>query len=185
MGVVNNKPKMGFLKILQGTFRQEVPAGTPGSQSRTNKEDRIVNEMIWTELEGKITSVDLKEHEEYGYQLCINVSDGKEAFQLQLPLSSNHADTFLNKSANIDFKKPVTFSPYQFTPKGEEKEKRGMTIKQDGVKVESAWTKENPGEVPELEKKKVKGKDVWDNSKRIDFYVERVIPALQSELQEG
>lgn len=182
MGVTNNKPNIGFLKILQGTFRQEVSAGTDGSVSRTNKENRIVHEMVYTDLEGTITKVDLREHEEYGHQLCVDVTDGKETFQLQLPLSSNHADVFLNKSANIDFKKPVCFSPYQFTPKGEEKEKRGMVIKQNGEKVESLWTKENPGDVPELEKKKVKGKDVWDNSKRIDFYVETVIPAIQAEL---
>lgn len=185
MGVTNNKPNIGFLKIIGGTFRQQVPENTPGSKSRTNKENRVVHEMEYTDLEGIITKVELREHEEFGQQLCIDVSDEKSVYQMQLPLSSSHADVFLNKSENIDFKKPVHFAPYQFTPKGEEKEKRGMVIKQNGEKVESKWTKENPGEIPELEKKKVKGKEIWDNSKRIDFYVETVIPAIQAELQEA
>lgn len=185
MGVTNNKPNVGFLKIFGGTFRQKVNINTPGSENRTNKEGNVVSEMVYTDLEGTITKVDVDSHEEYGYSLLIDVSDEKEIFQLQLPLSSNHADNFLNKAANIDFKKPVTFSPYQFIPKGEEKEKRGMVIKQDGKKIENHWTKENPGDLPDLEKKKVKGKEVWDNSKRIDFYVETVIPSLQAELQEA
>lgn len=182
MGVKNNRPKVGYLKIVEGSFRQEVDPGTAGSSMRENVNKRIVHEMVYDTLEGTITAVEVKEHEEYGYQLAIHVSDEKEVFKLEFPLASNHADNFLNKSGNIDFSKPVEIKPYDFIPKGEEKRKRGLVILQKGEKVENCWTKENPGKVPELEKKKVKGKEVWDNSSRITFYISDVIPEIQSQL---
>ncbi len=63
--------------------------------------------------------------------------------------------------------------PWQMTAKDTGKEISGVTIYEDDgdgwVKIPSAYTKEDPNGLPEMTKKRVKGKDVWDDSDMMDF----------------
>lgn len=58
-----------------------------------------------------------------------------------------------------------------------------MFINQDGKGLKHYWTKDNPGSLPNLEKIKIKGKDTWDDTKRLE-YLENFIKDLFSAKSE-
>ena len=64
-----------------------------------------------------------------------------------------------------------------------DKQKQFSYIKQDGATVKSKYTKDEPNGMPPMEKKKLKGQEVWDDSDQLDFLDEMlkkdVLPQLR------
>ena len=54
-----------------------------------------------------------------------------------MPWDSSEAQSFAEKLKGIDISKEVNLSPYHFTPKDSTKVKRGITVTQDGNKIDS------------------------------------------------
>ncbi len=72
---------------------------------------------------------------------------------------------------NIDLEKPLTLLPYYIEKKDEPgKFSSVMVVNQDGVKVPSNYTKENPNGCPPLKEVTFKGQKAWDDTERSAFF---------------
>ena len=141
MGLEIIEDNKTYLTIVQGTLSQQVKEGTPNSEKRVyEKKDGSTGEkweLKFKSVSGVISKMEIKDSD-FGEQLIIVISDAGEFFQLQLPLTSNYFTDFGRKLPNIQLQYPVTISPYDFTTK-EGKKKTGMTISQEGVKLENYY----------------------------------------------
>jgi len=152
------KSKFGnkkFISVLaDGKFHQTVTEGTPGSIKREyedkqgGKHSKI--ELVFDEASGFISKISFNEND-YGKSLNIEL-DGDGIITLNI--ESNFADDFMKKLPNIDLKKKVTLAPYAFEDDNK-RNRRGITVYQDGNKIESAFwdseKKESKGDLPTVE----------------------------------
>lgn len=118
-------------------------------------------EKRYTEIGGVISKMSFRDGD-YGSQLVVEIVDGDEKpILLTLSTSSNYFEDFAKKIFNVKMDEFVLLQPYSFVDeKG--KSKKGITIKQNGIKIENYFydkdNKKNKNDYPESPKPK-KGKD--------------------------
>jgi hypothetical protein len=175
-----------YLKISDGKISVKVSEGAENAVKCTNKEGtKTWYERRYPSFTGKIVGV-RKRETDWGFDLCIDISDAGESYELQMPWSSGYSSGFFLAMPNIEFSDEVTFSPWMKIV--EDKKKTSLFIHNKGEK-ESAkwfWTKDNPGDLPPMKKIIVKGKEVWDDTERQKYfedYIEKRITPLFSTKQ--
>jgi hypothetical protein len=150
-----------YLTIVGGKISQRVPEGTDGAVARKLKngpnEGSEVYELQYGSVTGKITGGSV-ESGDYGDQVAIEISDGKESYVLKLPWNSKLRDAFVKRVPNIDVTEELEIICF---PDKQDKSPV-MLIKQKGGFVKFAYTKDNPNGLPAPSKKKVRGKEEWD-----------------------
>jgi hypothetical protein len=162
-----------YLSVMFGKVVQKVSKDTEGAIPRENKKGDTVYEKRYKTVSGHITGISTRTHEEFGTDVLIQMVDGDEAYQIQIPSASGYGRAFLRRMMNIDYNEPVTLSPYGWT-NDDGKEKWSMGIFQNDEKVEDFfWDSEKKKVInglPELKEVKVnKNKSVWDDSDMMDF----------------
>lgn len=167
---------MVYLSVANGRLVRQHKEATPDTVQRENKVGKLVHEEFFKELVGVITKIDTKEND-YGKQWQIVFSDGDDKYMVQMPYSGRYSSSFLKALPNVEQGKAVKFMPWEMQDKNNAAKKvTGVTMYQnDGngfVKVPSAYTKEDPNGLPEMTKKKIKGKDQWDDSEMMEFLEE-------------
>jgi hypothetical protein len=93
----------------------------------------------------------------------------------------------LSRLPNVNFQKSVQFRPYDFEGKDEHGGTRriiGINLFQNGEKIDPAWSKTSPGDLPQGKQVRVNGKDVWDFEAR-DNYLLNVFSELAEQLRTG
>lgn len=136
-------------------------------------------------LTGPVSKLNLDTSGDWGDNIEITINDVGDQYILQLKADSSFGRDFLRKLNNIDFTGDVCFEPWQmdaqswFDLTGRKLNgsyKSGLSIKngdENGEKVESYYTKENPNGLPELEQKKDrKGNITWDGTEQMDFLLD-------------
>jgi phosphoribosylamine-glycine ligase len=58
------------------------------------------------------------------------------------------------------------------------KNKSSLFINQNGASIKHAFTRENPNGMPDMEQVTVKGQQVWDDTKRIEFLYNMVATTI-------
>ena len=178
---VSNTETGGFkyLSFMAGKFVQRVPEGTKGAEPRELKKGpkigTTIHELKYDKLGGQIINVET-EQSEYGQQLHIyldvsTVEEPDSKIKLSLSLSSGPAKGFLSRLPVIDFLKDVELKGFYI----EKKEKPGkfgtyLVPYQDGQKLASFYTREEPKGLPQMVQIKVKGLLVWDDSDQLAFF---------------
>jgi hypothetical protein len=159
-----------YLSISDGRIAKRVQEGTDGAVKCNSKDGtKVWYEKRYPSVTGNIVDAFKRVSEQgYGDQLCIVLKDGDETFQVQMPWSSRYSSGFFLCMPNINPEKPVTLSPWAKEVDG--KKKTMLYIRQDKDNVEWAWTRENPGDMPEMKQMKVKGQIVWDDTERQEFF---------------
>ena len=175
-----------FLTIANGKIVRQSKTPVEGSVARINKLGREVHELFYDSLTGVIKDITTRESE-YGKSWIVKVnSDGKN-YQLEFNYSSGYATTFLKALPNVSFGNPVTLSPKLIIDG--DKKKSVLFISQDGKGLKHYFTKDNPNGLPDLKKIKIKGKESWDDSDRMEFlegYVkDNILPMIKSDLQDA
>ncbi len=167
-----------FLTIFEGKFTKKVEPGTQDAITRINKNSKEVWELHYNALEDVyIRDIERKEHEEYGLSFVITLeTDDGQSFGLQLPYSGRTTTGLMFRLPNLDISKPVTLIPSRFKEviNGVEKSKTYLTVHQFGEKVAPYWTKDNQGDLPQMEQVMRKGKMEWDDTKQIQ-YIEQML----------
>ena len=140
----NNTDKTFLTILADGKFHQEVEVGTEGAITRTYEDKEGVEqsktELVHDSVKGIITAVEFHDGV-FGKNLNITIdNDGI----ISMGTASNFGEDMMKKLPAIDFTKEVTITPYAFIPKGEENSKKGVTVYQGGVKVQSHYSKEFP-----------------------------------------
>lgn len=189
MGLEKNEGRKIFLNISDGkivrTYQNPIEGTTV---TRTNKNDKVVHEEKFSAITGLITGIKSKETP-FGMVWEITVQDGDEEFVLSFNYSSRYTNHFFRALPNADISAPITINPWSMKDKTDPSKKAiGLTLYQhvDGQekrqKVEFAFTKEEPGDMPDLEQRKVKEKGVtkvkWDDSNQLEFF-EKMVKGLR------
>lgn len=154
-----------FLSISNGKLVRSYKEKVEGSVSRINKAGREVHEMFYDSLEGIIKSVDTKDGD-YGKFLVVNVESNGVNYQLEMNYSSGYSASFLKTIPNVRLSDRVTITP-KLTIEGDKK-KSVIFLNQNGG-LKWFFTKDNPNGMPDLTKVKIKGKETWDDSDRMEF----------------
>jgi len=131
----NNKV---FLKIIEGSLRQSVPAGTPDAVVRewqAGGDSGMVNELVFKSVIGKIQKVDIYDGEKDGRKFTtLNITlDENEANKVPVvgtSINTKYAQDLMKKLPSVDFDEEVRIRPFSFIPDGEDKAITGVEITQ-------------------------------------------------------
>lgn len=186
MGLQNSQSdSVIFLQIANGKIVRQVKSPVEGSVQRINKLGREVHELFYDSLTGYIKNVTTRESD-YGKSWVVKLQSDGKYYQLEFNYSGGYATTFLKALPNVQFGDVVTLSPRLIIDG--DKKKSVLFISQQGKGLKHYFTKDNPNGMPDLKKIKIKGKESWDDSDRMEFleqYVkDNIIPMLKPQLQD-
>lgn len=124
-----------------------------------------------------ITGARLKDPPEgksdWGKQVELSLIAGGQKAILNIKFDSSYGRGFMFPLPNVDLSLPVEIEPYAYTSK-DGKDKRGLSIIQDGQKIDWAYgTKDNPDGMPPLKQVKFKGETRWDNTDQMAYLEKR------------
>jgi hypothetical protein len=187
MGLQNSQSEsVIFLQISNGKIVRQVKTKTDNSVSRVNKLGREVHELFYDSITGVLSDIATRESE-YGKSWVVSIKSEGKLYKLEFNYSSGYATTFLKALPNVSFGDIVTLSPKLIIDG--DKKKSVLFISQDGKGLKHFFTKDNPNGLPELKKIKIKGKESWDDSDRMEFleqYVkDNILPMIKSDLQDA
>jgi hypothetical protein len=165
---------------------QRVSRGTEGAITRKNKNGVEVTELHHSYVEGLLTDIQLKEHEEYGLAWIFVLEDNDIEYWLQAPVGRMSMG-ILCRLRNMDFTKFIKISIFKFTKDDVDKTYLTPYQKLDiGYKqIDLYYSKDDPKNLPPMELKKVRGKDTWDNSAQLDFFIAEVKDVIIPELRKA
>lgn len=175
MGLNVSNGKRIYLQVSDGKFVRQFKQPTANSVERINKNKQVVHEEFYDSLTAKISDISIKENE-YGRFWKVTLTDGDADYVIDMNYTGGYAISFLRALPNADINENVTLTPKVYVEG--EKKKSVMFINQFGKGLKHFWTKDNPGDLPELKEIKVNGKKTWDSSDRLAFledYVKDVI----------
>jgi hypothetical protein len=185
MGLNNSQQGVVFLAISNGKIVRQFKEKTEKSVSRVNKVGREVHEEFYDSLTGVLKDITTKESE-YGKFWVIKMEAEGKLYQIEFNYSGGYATSFLKALPNTFLSSSFTISP-KLTIDGDKK-KSVLFINQNGAGIKHYFTRDNPNGMPDLNKIKVKGKDTWDDSDRMEFlenYVKNIIiPNIKSQLSD-
>lgn len=152
MGLHSEKDKPRYLTILaDGKLHERVDEEEEGAKIRTKKdkdgnvenvEDKdgnLIYELTYPGITAFIKDIQFNEGD-YGTNINIKLEDEDDNhYILSLSCSSNYGERFMEVLPNLDLNKEVDFEPYSFTPRSSTNKVRGLSIKQDNEKLESAF----------------------------------------------
>ena len=175
MGLTNStNDSSKIVTIVKGKFTVRLPddADNPKAVERTLEKGvnagKVVKELRYTGLEGKIQSTYVDESD-FGANFVTILEDENGArFKLQVPLDSQFFGQYAKRMPNIDKSKSL------FLGIGYDKDRQRnfLFCKQEGVNVPMKFTKDEPNGMPEPTTKTVKGKEVWDWDEQENFLYE-------------
>jgi hypothetical protein len=185
MGLNQSQIKGVFLSITNGKLVRQFASPTEKSVSRVNKMGREVHEEFYDSLSGWLTDIKTKESE-YGKFWVISIKDENVYYNLECKYDSGYAMSFLKALPNADLSEVITLSP-KLIVDGDKKQSV-LFISQNGNGLKHYWTKADPKELPDLQKIKVKGKETWDSSLRLEYledYVKlSILPKIKPTLSD-
>lgn len=132
--------KKTYLQIGWGKLRLKAAVMAEGVVERETQKGEKSLAYEYNFIEGKITKIYYKDSKEYGNSFEVTIDDGKEKYSVSFKEDSRYCQDFLSKLPNIAFSKTVKITPYQMTDNKSGKEKRGVSIQQDGVKIQSYFS---------------------------------------------
>jgi hypothetical protein len=98
----------------------------------------------------------------------ITIIDGAERFLLQMNVDSGYFRAFCNALRSGDPTAEVRIKPNYQVVDG--KKKSSCFVEQNGKSLKHAFTRDNPGDLPPVEKVMFKGKEAYDGSKAMAYW---------------
>jgi len=185
MALIETREKKNYISISsEAELRKVVPAGTLGAKERTyetkekDADGKFITatkiEKTFESVSGKITDISFTTTD-YGTLLQVTLKDSflDDEEILSMSTSQSFAQDFMKKLPNIDLSKEITVKPFAFTPEGAKRELKGLTITQDGNKIEKSFVEKQgdkfvnimgyptPDEKLANEKNEMKRKEGW------------------------
>lgn len=178
MGLEKQEGRKIFLNISDGKIVRQHQNPIEGTTvTRTNKNSKVVHEEFFKAVTGIITDIKSKETP-FGMVWEISVQDGDEDFVVSFNYSSRYTNHFFRALPNADLSQPLSIHPWSMKDKKDpSKQAIGLSLYQNKEKLEFAYTKEEPGDMPDLKQTKVKGKIQWDDSDQLEFF-EKLVKKL-------
>lgn len=177
---LENREGGQYITILGGKFCQRVKEGTQGAVERTNKVGKVVHEKFYDSFSGKLLNIKTTESKQYGKSWVFDFQDNEDVYHLQLSYSNSFATAFLKMLPNINLEEKMKVSPSVKEVEG--KMKSSLFVSQNGENIKHAYTMDKPNGLPEMEKKMVKGQEVWDDTERLNFLYNMVEKDIKPKL---
>jgi hypothetical protein len=165
--MLGTKDSIIYLAVADGKIIRRVKEPSATSKQRTNKDGKVVHEELYDYVSGTITDISTRENEFGKFWNVTLVDDLNAKYVLQFKYSGGNATSFLKSIPNADVTKPITIMPKMQTVG--DKKRASLVLIQDNQAIRWKWTKDNPGDVPQLKKIKVKGIEQWDDSDMMDY----------------
>lgn len=180
-----------YFTLSDGKCRIRLREATPESVLRVTKDGNTVHELVHDEFTGLIKAIEVVDTD-FGKQWRITFLDAPYTYVLTLKYSSNYGKTLIQALANPDWDATLdtTVKPYSFSPKDDASRViTGTTVSQRGKKIERLYCSSiNPvhGKIilPDLEKVKVRGQEIWDDTKQMDFLLAEFQNKVAVKLQK-
>lgn len=157
MGLSNTTGGITYLNLKEGKF------------ARKNANGDI---DLFDSVSGVITEIEFKDDEYNGTKfrkLLLTLEDAGVKYLVQVRTDSGYYRGLTNSIGNADISQEVKLiASSKLGDNG--KPQTTIFVNQNGKAVKWKWSKDNPGNLPELEKVKVKGQMVYDNSKQLEFF---------------
>jgi len=189
MALIESREIKNYISISsEAELRKVVPAGTPGAVERfyDTKDDKgaVIKdeagntvqaskiEKLFESVSGVIKNISFVDTK-FGTLLQVTLADDflNDEEVLSMNTSDSFAQDFMKKLPNIDLTKEVMLKPFAFIPDGKAKKLKGLTVTQDGVKIEKSFYDAeaktntmgfpNPDEKLATEKNEMKRKEGW------------------------
>ena len=164
MGLINSTESSKIVSIVKGKFTIRLPedSDNPSAVTRTLEQGvnagKEIKELQYKALEGSYVTSYIDEGE-YGTNYITELRDDEgDSFKLRINLDSQFFSQYAKRIPNIKKDVPIFFG----LGYDKEKEKNFLFIRQQGVNVPFAYTRENPNGLPPPEEKEVRGKKVWN-----------------------
>ena len=157
MGLSNTSGGITYLNLKEGKF------------ARKNANGDI---ELFDAVDGLITGIEFQDDEYNGTKfrkLKLVVEDEGQKYLVQVRTDSGYYRGLTNAIANGDIKQPVKLTASsKLGDNG--KPQTTIFVQQNGKALKWKWSKDNMGDLPQLEKVKVKGQMVYDNSKQLEYF---------------
>ena len=180
--MLGNKDSIIYLAVADGKIVRRVKEPTANSRQRTTKEGKTVHEELYDYATGLITDITTREND-FGKFWNVVMTDGSSTYVLQFKYSGGNATSFLKSIPNADVTKTITIMPKMQTVG--DKKRASLVLIQDNQAIRWKWTKDNPGDVPQLRKIKVKGIEQWDDSDMMDYLENYLLQHVKSKLAKS
>jgi hypothetical protein len=157
MGLSNNAGSITYLNMKGGKFAKKNADG---------------NIQLFDAVDGVITGVEFKDDEYNGTKfrkLLLTLDDNGERFLVQVRTDSGYFRGLTNAVANADITQNVRLVASSKTGDNG-KPQTTIFVSQHGKALKWKWNKDNQGDLPPLEKVKIKGQDVYDNTKQLEYF---------------
>jgi hypothetical protein len=157
MGLSNTTGGITYLNLKEGKFARKSANG---------------DIELFDAVDGLIIGIEFQDDEYNGTKfrkLKVTLEDNGQKYLVQVRTDSGYYRGLTNSIANADINQPVKLiANSKLGDNG--KPQTTIFVNQNGKALKWKWSKDNQGELPELEKVKVKGQMVYDNSKQLEFF---------------
>lgn len=171
-----------FWTIKKGFLAKRVSEGTEGAHAVKKENGDVYHEVREDFFTGRLKNVEIRTHEDYGDFLKLTTIAGGKNYTIECDLNSGYAFGFLSTIPNAKLEEIMRLSPMYKEENGKKESK--LFIEQETGWLKQYFTKDTPNGLPELERIKVKGKETWDNTKRLEFFKNTLVPKLSAKLAE-
>lgn len=186
MGLSGNYSNKTFVTFIGGKFCIKTDQEDPEGVARKNKNDVIVYEKYYTQLEGMITDLKFEKKDKFGNFIVVDVTDDEnQTYVLQIPFDNfNLRDSFLKRLPNVDQNKPVKIVVFNKKSKDRKYSNTTLGISQldeDDVEqwVAQKFTKDKPNGMPEPVEKIELGEKTLDWTPVKDFLYQVLLDEIK------
>lgn len=188
MGLGNNGASRTYLSISDGKIAKRCNENEVGAIKCTNKDGTNTwYELRYANVSGYIKDVVKKvsENTKFGPQLQIVIEDDGETFQLQMPWSGSYSNGFFLCMPNIDLSKKVRFSPWMKVIDNSKKTALYLSHEGEADNIAWAWTRDEPKDLPPMQRIKVKGVETWDDTARQEYFERYIRDVFKPRLDDA
>lgn len=169
-----------FAGLTEGKVHIRCEANDPGAVKLQKKNGEYYYTQIYDNFCGYIEKIEFRPNNlEEGKEDCtitFNTNEERKT-KLQIRVGGGYWFNFSKMILNADLTQPITLIP-QMTVDGEKKSV-SLFLEQGGKYLKSAYTKDDPKDLPQGEKhvigKGAAAKTVWDFSEQNDFLKEKML----------
>lgn len=127
--------------------------------------------IFFNAISGTIAGVNFKEEEYEGKKyekMELILMDGEDKFVLSIRTDSGYFRGFCNSLRSGNPTEKVRITPnYKLV---NDKPQTTCFVSQNDVPLKHAFTKDHPGDYPQLEKINFRGQELWDGSKQVEYW---------------
>lgn len=170
----------GFFYLFYLQFKHAKMKAFETNRQKTHwvriKEGRLCywngeKELLFDEMQGILKEVYFKDDEYQGRkytEALFTLYFDSDKYILSVNTATSYFRSFCNYLRNADLRKPVLIRPRITERNG--KNTNSIFVQQNGKWLKAFYTKDNPGNMPQMIIVEVAGKKVYDNSQQIEFW---------------